>query len=264
MFNRRFFRNLIICLAIILILGGSFSLVPSQNQTEATKAWNFPSDNTALWISALSTFIYTILTVIVAGAAYQTFKRERKKPELWIDIKVEPPDCTLMTSMAGTYKNGKPKMASTFWFRACVGNKGNIAAEDVEVLIHDLAKYENGVWNKVEWFIQSNLSWTHLPRENVFLPMIMPGTKKNFELGYIPCLYDSKNNPIESLFVFSLTILPTYRYDVLYHGEYEFSITSGAKNSEPITQRFRLWFSGTWYKENDTMFSDGISIKVIR
>ena len=214
------------------------------------------SDSLAVWLTAIGTIGATVVAVYLA---YRSEQQNKQKPKLSIGFRFFPPDCTLLTeSIKSAEAPNEPKRIDAFWFRGFVKNSGRGVARDVEVIIHDILIRTGDTWKPIPDFISSNLWWTHLPRHNAYLPMILPGTSKNFEIG---CILKPKLD--KTWFEFKLTIVPSYKYNVMPPGEYKFTVTVGASNAKPVHQQFELKVTGDWFESIDSMFELGVSIKIV-
>lgn len=161
--------------------------------------------------------------------------------------------------------------AKYWWFRIYVENAGKTAAKDVEVVISNLEKKVGGSWELIKQFLPSNLLWTH--SNNPMLPMLLPGTKRNIDLGYMinpserskiePNIYeDAKIRENQSAFCFRLSAVPNRPYHVLSPGTYRFWVTIGASNCAPEKVIFELQFNGTW-DEGESAMLDNVTIKKV-
>jgi len=217
--------------------------------------------------------IGTVAAVIAVVAFYflDRLRTWKNRPILDININFRPPDCHHIPTTVRDINNSVQQF-DAFWFRLTVRNRGRSAAQNLEVLIHDLEKQVDNSWRLLSEFLLSNLVWTHIAQQ--YLPMLLPGTEKNVDLGHVidpkargvvPTENNSEITVVETqaVFYFETTILPNNRYNIIGPGEYKFTITVGASNCAPKSKSFKLKISGEWHLDESTMLSRGVRIERI-
>ena len=214
--------------------------------------------------------IGTVAAVVIAFCFYflDRWRTYRNRPILDIKINFSPPDCHHIPTTVKDI-NGTVRQFDAFWFRLTVINCGRSAAQNLEVLVHNMQKKIDNSWHQLSEFLLSNLIWTHIAQQ--YLPILLPGTEKNVDLGHIidpkarkevPTEHNQKISALETqtVFYFETTILPNNRYNIVGPGEYQFTITVGAANCPSNSKSFGLKISGEWYNNELEMLSKGIDI----
>lgn len=209
-------------------------------------------------LSAIGTIAAVVVALYLAGAERRL--RARERPQLKMGFRPTEPDC------GPIWKRGSPesfygeKVAEAFWFRAYVENVGVSAARELEVQIHDVVKRGEDGLRPVPDFIQGSLAWTHQRRDEVFLPLLLPGTAKHFELAVIS---EPAHPSRPTSFDIQMVASPANEYNKLPVGQYEFDVTVGAANASTARRRFRLSFSGGWHNTAAVMFRECCRLELV-
>jgi hypothetical protein len=216
------------------------------------------------WLQAIGT-----LGAVLAAFFFFFWERIRnwwKRPVLYAILNFRPPDCHRITPLV-TLPTGGTITPDAFWFRITIGNSGKTPAKDLEIIINEVEQKIGDSWQTYSAFLPNNLKWTHVGLQ--YLPMLLPGTEKNADLGHIidphfrPRLPWEENTQLpvpanDTVFCFEVTAVPTNKYHIVAPGEYRFSLTVGAANCSPIKARCQFTLSGQWHRDEASMFQRGI------
>lgn len=172
---------------------------------------------------------------------------------------------------------------NSYYFRAIVFNKGNISANNVEVIINDVSIYEKDKWIPKKDFVYENLIWSSFTPQGevkIYCEYISPKTGQYINIGHIfdPKYYRGRDykelfgadNPRfhledvdEVLFIFDVNMKSIGQYYIVKPGRYRFNITVGSANAKSVTQKYELNFSGKWNEDETIMTNQEINIKPV-
>lgn len=65
-------------------------------------------------------------------------------------------------------------------------------------------------------------------------------------------------------FRFQVTAVPDSRYNIVEPGDYQFTVTVGARNAERQSVVMRLRFDGYWSQDTAVMFRDHVSLTIVK
>jgi hypothetical protein len=228
----------------------------------------------AEWVSAGA----TLLAVIVA-----LFKDEiirwRRKPKLFVAVKLAPPDCqkTMLT-----YVVQRPALtrvaAECYYLRLWVENIGKTTAERVQVFAAKLFRRQaDQSFREVEGFLPMNLRWAHgQPPDQtpeIFAQGISPNMGKHCDLGHIvdPKCRDeisgegmptvSTDNTVLAL---DLEVKPHTLSHLVPPGVYQLHLRVAGANCAPVTKILEINLTCQWFAAQERMFADGLGIRVVK
>ena len=218
-------------------------------------------DDLANWLVAIGTL------ALAFTAVFQDWLRSLLyKPDLFCDIKLEPPDChkTVITAQIGN----KVFSSNIYYFRFKIWNKGNVAAKQVEAIITKLYKKIENSYLEIQSFSPDNLLWS---TTSEIYRDISADTYRHCNLGHIispnnkDLFNESKPGPNigvwTTVFSFDVEFKSAIRYYIIEPGEYKVEIKIGSDNAKTITERYEIKISGDWSEDENVMFSKGFSIK---
>ncbi|MDQ3021190.1 MAG: hypothetical protein M3R36_11570 [Bacteroidota bacterium] len=243
------------------------------------------------WTAALT--IVTLLLAIVA-ALQDIIRRWFYKAKLDLDLKdfictkelcKGHPDSVhhqINRMFKGEYES--KIHFNRYYFRAMIKNVGNISAENVEVILSDVKKYENNNWIEKKDFLSDNLIWSSFsPRGEIkiYCEYISPKTKQYINIGriYDPHYFRNDNykdifgeefpifhlsNQQEFLFCFDVNFKNNNQSYIIDKGKYKFSLTIGAANcSESIKREFELEITGKWEEKENIFYNKELILSEI-
>jgi len=220
----------------------------------------------AQWVLA----VLTLLAVVVALLKEEIVKLWRR-PKLVATIKLSPPD-----SHKTYWRYIIPetplvsRFADCYFLRLWVRNLGNVRAEKVQVFAEKLSKrIVDGTFIPVRDFMPMNLCWAHT--NEIFAEGISPLMGRHCDLGHITfpgALVDLQEDhpdaPQEStILALNLEVKPNTKNHLVLPGTYRLVLKIAATNSPPVTKTLEITLTGTWYDDQEKMFSDGIGIRTI-
>lgn len=220
------------------------------------------------WIVAVGTIAVAVIAV------FQDWIRSwLTRPKLQLSVDTKPPDC-LKTPLVRRDKDNQPvATSSAYQLRLKVTNKGNAAAEIVEVFATDLSRKEaDGVFRPVDSFLPMNLRWSHY--QTVWLNYLSPDMPKHCDLGRIidPQMrseFEGEDrswpnvSPDSTILSLSTIDRPFIQSYLLPRGIYHLGIRVAASNARPISATLEISLPGQWYEDENEMLGQGIGIKVL-
>jgi hypothetical protein len=225
-------------------------------------AWEF--------LFQLLTVVGTVGAVLVAlWLALRTDWRERRtRPMLKLGINFGPPDCgfdkqrDVWRGRRGGFLDGstfeREIVRDAYWFRMFVENTGRSPAHDVEIILSDMMVRPAPAmpYQPHTRFLLSDGVWTHGAD---VLPQLLPGARRLLDVG-------SMMRPMsagqKAFFRFQITVVPESGYNVVEPGDYQFTVTVGARNADLQSVVVRLRFDGDWSADTGTMFRDHVSLQL--
>lgn len=217
--------------------------------------------------------IGTLLAVIVA-LGWRDIRDWLKRPTLVIlPIGSGPPDWVKVPTKRRRRDDGKViAEVDTYFLRMRVKNEGHTRAKEVEAFAAKLLKEHDGEFREVESFIPMNLDWAH---RGAVLPGLSPHSSRYCAIAAI---YDPEKRPefppqdeqwpnvprdktILSLRVASPTTAKGYLQPF---GTYQLELELGAANARPEKKTLEITLSGTWYDDENKMFSKGVGIRLLQ
>ncbi len=206
------------------------------------------------WWSAIGTIFVGLVAVMIA-LFQEKIRRFFSNTELEVILRTAPPDCHKIEVRT---PNGL--MSDGYYVRAKINNIGKYTAENVEVMIVDLHKYnDNGVKERVVTFLPMNLVWSHYG--GVSMSRILPNHFRHIDIGCLLLLGSNKvvlkidtatqPNKVEG------GIYP----NIIEFGHYEFTLIIGADNVSTFSQKYSFIFSNDFYNNETDMFDKSLKIE---
>lgn len=156
-----------------------------------------------------------------------------------------------------------------YYFRMKVENSGNLRAENAEIIAEELQVMDDsGAYKKVDWFLPTNLLWTHI--EKPFVEAISPKTAKLCNLGFIikPSqrdrvdeIYDREDYGEQALLNLELEVLSNHKGHIIPPGKYKLKLKVAAANTKPSSVELQIKFNGEWDDTDEEMFQRNIEIR---
>jgi len=230
------------------------------------------ANDTAEWALVWVTLMMAVATLALAAVAlFQDQWREwLRKPELTASIKVEPPDCHMITLGTG------PSAVANFYMRIQVGNDGGVPAKDVEVFAAELRIDQSGDWKRLTTFLPMNLVWSHMQSQGkppvIYYPMISPHMSKHCDLANIvdparragsieenPAL---GLTPTQTSARFNVMVYPNHKGEIVGPGRYQIDLVVAASNARPKRFVAEIHLAGNWYANESQMLAAGVSATI--
>lgn len=227
------------------------------------------------WLSAVGTILLAFV------AAFSTkIASYWKRPKLDLEFRFSTPDCH-RTKMRGTQPGAIPVPVEfyAFYYRMRIWNRGNTAAEDVEVIVSDLQKKVGDEFRIDPSFSPDNLEWSTLfqlipgirgPVTVTHVDHLPPGTWKFCNLGHVfdPAKRalaeeDARENlpTKDAIFSFEMKFKSTIGYWQLPPGTYRFTIWVAASNARVVERHFEMEVTGYWTEDEDRMLKEGVKAR---
>jgi hypothetical protein len=166
-----------------------------------------------------------------------------------------------------------------YYFRLCVRNNGNTAAELVEVCASELRKKgQDDVFTRIDNFLPMNFRWCHTQEFKGLkgvLRTLAPKMERHCDLGHIfhpgqrEKLYledkpEQESTKGKTVFCLDLEMQSLTLGHLIEPGKYQLDILVAAANiRNPLKKTLEISFDGKWFDEDSKMFQDGIGIKFI-
>lgn len=213
----------------------------------------------AVWIPFLGVLVALLLGLV--GIFQDWIRAWFRKPRLNISIKLAPPDC----HKTAFYQAGiDRKICDTYYFRFRVENSGNYYAEDVEAMVTEVYKKEDGGYVKVPNFLPLNLVWAHYG--TVTAPKIQPKLFKHLDLGHIlefnaEYLQRFRINSTPNIFFeFDVASKPNTGSHILLPGDYQVKIIFAGNNFKAQEKVYNLVIRDAWDENEQIMLRNNILI----
>ena len=204
------------------------------------------------WLVAIGTLLLAFIAV------FQDRIRTRlRSPKLDCTIELKPPDCHRTVMSGGNFS------CFAFYYLFKIGNKGNISAKNVEVIISDVSKKEGNEFKSVDGFFPDNLKWSFIGPK-IYCDYISPDTFKHCNLGHIidpdfRAKLSGENNaelPVdakEAIFCFDVNFRSNKLSYLVSPGTYKFTITIGCENAKSRKKNYIIEISGKWFEDESRM-----------
>lgn len=215
---------------------------------------------------------FTLLAVLVA-LFKDWFWGKIKKPILDMKFEMQPPYCTKTLTLSPM----SPQPFSSYYFRMKIINTGSQTANRVQVYLNKVSKkHPDERYYEERQFQPMNLKWSNPKSQNdpeIYASQILPGMGKFCDLGHIfdPTFRQFYLNspgicipgdPDPLLFEFELEVQPFTGSHLVKIGEYILELIIAAENAKPMTKKVTLNFYGPWTLVENTMFNNGIGIRI--
>lgn len=215
-------------------------------------------------VSELLTFL-GVLPLGLVAIFQEQFKRKFFAPILIIDFEMQEPYCSKTPFYIGwpTPEGGKVDVnTEAYGFRFGVRNTGKSQAKLCEVFLAELQEFKNDQWINVEYFQQVHLKWDKGSSENQYTHVNPSPVRTLCDIGHI--IKKEKGlseDQVNKFYLSQLYIIGGYQPQHLDpNKKYRFTITVAAENASAISQKFELYWTGSWKDKPDEMFKE-ITIK---
>jgi hypothetical protein len=226
------------------------------------------------WLTAFATIL---LAITAFAAIFKDVIRDWfTRPKFSVIFEAGHPDCHVVrldwrtTSSSGSFSGSAP----THYVRCRVHNTGNAGAKDVEVAVIEVRQKDAaGNFRRRPMGTPWNLVWAHYNTH--FLPQLPPGAERHIAIGHVvdPASRrgiqgedDPSFNPAstETLFCLELFVKSNTLEYLLRPGEYQIDFQVSAANARP-SRKFTLYLNhtGTWFPDEQRMYSDGLGLKLL-
>lgn len=222
--------------------------------------------NYAQWAGASATFLAVLVALF-----REPFVRWRRRPILDIKGVMGPPHSHKipLTYLFQLTSQTFGEVAS-FHFRLWIENEGKTRAEQVQVLAARLSRRtDNGSFKVDNDFLPMNLKWSH--SHEIYLQGISPRMGRHCDLGHViePSQRAGFKEDLpgvattNTIFTLALEAAPTSLTHLLKQGIYRLELRVASANGTPVTKVLEIVHSGNWYDDEEKMFRDGISVRVV-
>jgi len=225
------------------------------------------------WVTAISAVVYTVFTIILALVAVfqDDIRRWRASARLKVSIQVRRPWCAKVPDEYTLSPGGPELYASVYYLRLAVENVGTVAAENVEVFVNEIRRFDaNTKQYRSTPFDSMNLVWAYIHTTHQDLPINIqkycdlahvhdPVMRNHFPKEY-PTDYHS---PLETILCLNTWYQPKSRGYLLPPGTYFVWLTIGGTNCKRIQSYLRISLTGKWTDEEDLMASEVVSIEQV-
>lgn len=213
------------------------------------------------WLTAIGTIGATALALIIALWG-EKIGHLVVRPILSLKLHVGRPDseCTkreiaITRAYAGT----------AYFFRLAIRNRGNAAAQNVQVFLASVKRVIGDNEESVSQFTPMNLLWAY--RGNATLPTLLPNMPPVYcDLAHVEepmplgTPLPEKGNAVLAL---DVEFPPNTLGHVLEAGTYHIRLILAAANCRPRFYRLEVMFSGKWYAEESKMFDIGFKMRAL-
>lgn len=233
--------------------------------------------DTAEWVGAIA----TALAVIVALLKEEIVALWRR-PSLNALVRLRPPDChkTELTKLVWGIVTAEPNPSvgghvQCYYLRLWVENKGK-RAEKVQVFASKLQRRQaDGTFRDDDRFLPMNLKWSHsqltIGGPEIFAEGISRDMGKHCDLGHIiePKFRSDFGATLpgvaadQTILELDLEFAPNTLSHLIPPGVYRLMLLIAAANAEPVKKTIEITLTGTWYDDEERMFSDGIGLREV-
>jgi hypothetical protein len=224
-----------------------------------------------------------LATVAFAALAIEPARRWIRRPELVIqDISGQSPDflrikANVRAHMVLNQPSGEERLdrvvdtaTIAYYIQLHVGNRQGRwrgywqrdSAEDVEVYMESIQKYESENLASYPLILPQNLCWAYMEgsgEKACYYPKIPAGSKRPCSL----CGYTRSSSDRKAFMNTTVRMQSDETYKVM-PGRYMIRFTISAKNAKSISCKTILKFSGDWYDNAAEMWQKGLSATIER
>jgi len=203
-------------------------------------------------------------TLILAATAFtapyviERWKHKFFAPKLFFEFFHRPPYCHLTEMRTSSAK------FPVYYFRFVVVNKGKSQAEQCEAVLEMIRK-ENNAGGLEEWvgFSPVSLRWSGVTNSKYLT--IQPGRKIFCDIGRIHHPQHEPESTYKDIsaeekkknkFFFESPKRFFVQWDCLVPGKYQIEIVVYSSNSEKVSKKFRLAWSGNWKDKEPDMLNE--------
>jgi hypothetical protein len=153
-------------------------------------------------------------------------------------------------------------LAKAHYFRLRIENVGWRTADDVEVTLEEVKRFENNRFLVDPDFMPLRLFWSHW-RESRYEISIPPDAYRHCDFGFIlePTVTLATPSPTENgvlLFWFDVFRRPNTGRTSLLPGRYQITVSAFGKNVGRSSLRIELEWKGLWDDDIDVMLRDSL------
>lgn len=218
------------------------------------------------WLVAIGTILLAIVAIF-----QDQIRKGWRHPLLNLNF-ITSPDCQKLLS---TYPISKTQQVETdtYYIRLRIENNGNEKAENVEVFAQKLMrKSADGKYVTVKSFIPMNLFWSHINVVN--LPILPSHVYKNCDIFRVinpisrkAIFFEDKTweniDPARTILSFDTEVRTYSKNNLACCGTYQLHLIISSANSEPITKIVEINLTGSWFDEEEKMFSEGLGVSIL-
>jgi hypothetical protein len=217
------------------------------------------------WLTAIGT-VGSVAVALLLALWGEEIRRLVVRPKLSLRARVQRPDSekTQRMTIDGQYAG------AAYFFRLAVRNRGNIAAQNVQVFLARVDRVTGNKVEKLDQFTPMNLLWAY--RGNATLPTLLPDMPPVYcDLAHIDQPVTMVNLPglilnqtIQgAVLVLDVEFPPNTLGHMLTAGTYHFHLILAASNCRPRNYKLEVAFSGIWIADEIQMFTTGFKMHAI-
>lgn len=198
--------------------------------------------------------IVTGIIALVKDTIMDTITRPR------LALRFFPHDKRDCHATAFRERNTGTLLAKTHYFRFRVENVGWRTAEDVEVTLEQVKRFENQRFLLDTDFMPLRLFWSHW-RETRYEISIPPGAYRHCDFGFVidPAARAGTLPPQENgnlLFWFDVFLRPNTGRTSLLPGRYRIEVSAFGRNVRRASRDVEFYWKGIWHDDIDEMLKD--------
>jgi hypothetical protein len=223
------------------------------------------------WVTAISAVVYTVFTIILALVAVfqDDIRRWRASARLKVSIHMRRPWCAKVPDEYTLSTGGPELYASVYYLRLAIENVGTVAAENVEVFVNEIRRFEaNTNQYHSTPFDSMNLVWAYIHTTHQDLPVNIQKycdfahVHDPIMRNYFPKEYPKDyHTPLETILCLNTWYQPKSRGYLLPAGTYLAWLTIGGTNCKRIQCYLKITLTGKWIDEEDLMASQVVNVE---
>jgi hypothetical protein len=153
-------------------------------------------------------------------------------------------------------------VAKTHYFRVRIENIGWRTAEEVEVTLEEVNRFNDGKWILDTDFMPLRLLWSHW-REKRYEIAIPAAAYRHCDLGFVldPASISPPLPPVEAdqvVFWFDVFLRPNTGRTSLLPGRYQILLSAFGKNARRASLKIKLEWKGLWRDDIDELYQEGL------
>lgn len=248
---RKFGHYLTIASVIVLIMSGYAAVVASVVLYSDPK--NFPL---AASLIAAGVAVLTSIIALLKDMIMEAINRPR------LVVRFLPYDKRDCHATAFRDMNSGALLAKTHYFRLRIENIGWQTADDVEVTLEEVKRFENKRFSVDPDFMPLRLFWSHW-RESRYEISIPPGAYRHCDFGFIlePTVTLATPSATENgvlVFWFDVFRRPNTGRTSLLTGRYQITVSAFGKNVGRSSLTIELEWKGLWDDDIEVMLRDSL------
>ncbi len=212
---------------------------------------------TAEWLTAIGT-VGAVVVALVLALWGEKIGRLVVRPKLSLKTHVGRPDSDTARRQTSTGTNA----GTAYFFRLAIRNRGNTAAQDVQVFLDSVERIVNGKPEKVAECTPMNLLWAN--RGSATLPRLLPEMPPIYcDLVHVEEPMPGWNSPEKqgASLVLDVEFPSNTGGHVLGAGTYLFRIILAGANCRPRRYKLEVIFPGGWFAQEEKMFDVGLKMR---